>query len=97
MPFMYNYQLLQKFDVSVGVAPSYLFAHKLVELGFTVNKNFYTMRTIDIQPIIEVGFYLTDNISVNLRTSYSILSNRTDAGVGWYNNNIGVVLAYKFN
>ncbi len=96
IPFLYNYQLLPKFNVSVGVAPSYLFAHKLVELGFTVNKNFYTMRSFDIQPIIEVGYYLTDNITANLRASYSILNIRTDDGVGWYNNNIGFVLAYKF-
>jgi len=96
MPFLYNYQLLPKFNVSIGIAPSYLFAHKLVELGFTVNKNFYTMRSFDIQPIAEVGYYLTDDITANLRVSYSILNVRKDNGVGWYNNNIGFVLAYKF-
>jgi len=97
IPFIYNYQLLPKFDISFGVAPSYLFADKLVELGFSVDNLFYTMRNFDIQPILETGFYLTDNLTINLRASYSIINIRKDEGVGWYNNNVGFVLAYKLN
>lgn len=95
MPFLYNYKLLPKFDVSVGIAPSYLFASKLVELGFEVNKNFYTIRSFDFQPIAEAGFSLTDNITANVRYSHSVINIRTDTNGGWYNNNIGLVLSYK--
>jgi len=95
IPFLYNYQILQKFDISIGIAPSYIFASKLVELGYETNKNFYTMRTFDFQPIAEAGFYLTDNIIANLRYSHSIINIRTDTNGGWYNNNIGIVLSYK--
>lgn len=95
LPILYNYEILPKFDISIGVAPSYIFASKLTKLGFEVNKNLYTMRTFDIQPIAEAGFYLTDKITANIRYSHSIINIRTDTNGGWYNNNIGIVLSYK--
>lgn len=95
MPFLYHYKLLPKFDVSIGLAPSYIFASKLVEMGYEIDKNFYSMRTFDVQPIAEAGFYLTDNIVANIRYSHSVINIRTDTNGGWYNNNIGLVLSYE--
>ncbi len=95
LPILYNYEILPKFDVSIGIAPSYIFASKLTRLGFEISKNLYTMRTFDIQPIAEAGFYLTDKITANIRYSHSIINIRTDTNGGWYNNNIGIVISYK--
>lgn len=95
MPFLYNYKLLPKFDISIGIAPSYIFGSKLVQMGFEIDKKFYSMRNFDIQPIAEAGFYLTDNITAYVRYAHSIINIRTDTNGGWYNNNIGLVLSYK--
>ena len=95
LPILYNYVILPKFDISIGIAPSYIFASKLTRLGFEINKNLYTIRPFDLQPIAEAGFYLTDKITINLRYSHSIINIRTNTNGGWYNNNIGIVLSYK--
>jgi len=93
MPFLYRYKLLPKFDIELGIAPSYLFAHKLKTYGYEINKNYYTMIGFDIQPIAKAGFYLTENIITYLHVSYSIFSIRKNRG--WYNNNVGISIAYS--
>lgn len=96
MSFLYNYQIHPRFDFSVGLAPSYLFAHKLTRLGYTINKNLYSINTYDFQAMGQVGFYLTDKITSSLRMSYSIIDIRKEKESTWYNNNIAFVLSYNF-
>jgi hypothetical protein len=95
MPFLFDYQLLNKISVSVGIAPSYLFAHRLTSYRQEVSKNDYTLKSFDIQPIGQLDFYLTDHISASLRLSYSAFDIRTEAVSTWYNNNLSLVLRYK--
>jgi hypothetical protein len=95
MPFLFDYQLLNKISVSVGIAPSYLFAHRLTSYRQEVSKNDYTLKSFDIQPMGQLDFYLTDHISASLRLSYSAFDIRTEAVSTWYNNNLSLVLRYK--
>ncbi len=95
MPFLYNLKLHTKIDIALGIAPSYLFAHKITGVYISIDKSLYSMKNFDFQPMAQVDFYLTDNISSSIRFSYSMINIRNDPMAGWYNNNIGVVFRYK--
>jgi hypothetical protein len=95
MPFLFEYQLLKKVNIAVGIAPSYLFAHRLTSYKQEVSKDDYSIKSYDIQPMGQVDFYLTDRISTSLRFSYSMINIRNEVLSTWYNNNLSLVLRYK--
>jgi hypothetical protein len=95
MAFLPDYQVFPKLNISLGFAPSYLFAHKLTSLKTTVPEDLYTMKIFDFQPVLHIGFYLTDHISTDLRLAYSAFNIRKDALAIWYNNNLSIVFRYK--
>jgi len=95
MPFLFDYQLLNKIGIAVGIAPSYLFAHRLTSFRAVVSKDLYDLSSFDIQPMGQVDFYMTDHLKVGLRLSYSIFDIRKDVLAIWYNNNLSFVLSYK--
>ncbi|MCF6366653.1 MAG: PorT family protein [Bacteroidales bacterium] len=94
IPVLYNLEIHPKINVAVGIASSYLFAHKFTLIKQEVDKNYYSIKDFDFQPMGQVDFYLTDRISSSLRISYSALSIRNDDV--WYNNNLSVALRYTF-
>ena len=94
MPVLYNLEIHPKINIAIGLATSYLFAHKFTLIKQEVDKNYYSMRDFDFQPMGQVDFYLTDKISSSLRISYSAISIRNDDI--WLNNNLSVVLRYRF-
>lgn len=96
LPVLYNFMFHPKITVSVGIAPSYLFAHKLTRQKFLVDKSLYSMKPFDFQPMGQVGFYLTDRISSSIRISYSAINIRNDELTVWYNNNLSIVFRYTF-
>ncbi len=96
MPILYNYKFHPKIDVSIGIASSYLFAHKFIQQRAIVNKSFYSLKNFDFQPMGQVGFYLTDKITSSIRISYSIFDIRTEDLAIWYNNNLSIALRYTF-
>ena len=95
MPFLYNLKLHPKFDIALGIAPSYLIAHKLTGIYVSIDENLYSMKNFDFQPMGQIDFYLTDKISSSLRYSYSMFDIRKDPMVEWYNNNLSIVFRYK--
>ena len=95
MPFLYNFKLHHKIDIALGIAPSYLFAHKLTSYKVEVDKSSYSVNSFDFQPMGQIDFYLTDRISSSLRLSYSVFDIRKEDMATWYNNNLSVVLRYK--
>ncbi len=95
MPFLFDYKLTDKFNLSVGVASAYLFADKIILNGYEVDKDSYLMSNFDFAPMGQVDFYLTDNLSTNIKFSYSVFSIRQDDF--WYNNNLSISLRYKLN
>lgn len=95
MPFLFNLSLHEKVDIAIGIAPSYLFAHKITGEYVSIDKSLYSMKSFDFQPMGQVDFFLTDNISTSIRFSYSIFRIRKDPMAGWYNNNLSLVLKYK--
>ncbi len=96
MPFLYNFQFHPKIDLSIGIAPSYLFAHKLTRAYQEIGKNSYSLKTFDFQPMGQLGFYLTDRIFSNIRISHSVFSIRNEYNATWYNSNLSIVLRYTF-
>lgn len=95
MSFLYNIKFHPKIDIALGIAPSYLFAHKLTGEYVSIDKNLYSMKNFDFQPIGQIDFYLTDRISSSLRFSYSMVNIRNDAMTTWYNNNLSIVFRFK--
>lgn len=96
MPFLYNFKFHPRMDFSIGIAPSYLFAHKITRRGYEINKSQYSLNSFDIQAMGQVGFFLTDRITSSLRMSYSLFNIRKEKDASWYNNNIAFVLSYNF-
>ena len=94
IPILYNLEVHPKINVAIGIASSYLFAHKFTLIKQEVDKNYYSMKDFDFQPMGQVDFYLTDRISSSLRISYSAISIRNDDV--WYNNNLSIALRYTF-
>ena len=94
IPILYNLEVHPKINVAIGIASSYLFAHKFTLIKQEVDKNYYSMKDFDFQPMGQVDFYLTDKISSSLRISYSVFSVRNDDV--WYNNNLSIALRYTF-
>ena len=102
MPFLYNLQFHPKFSIAVGIAPSYLIADKITGQYQSIDKQYYSMKKFDFQPMGQVDFYLTDHISSSIRFSYSVsnirnVNDESDvvADAKWYNNNLSLVLRYK--
>ena len=95
MPFLFNLKVHPKIEIALGVAPSYLFAEKLSSFKQVLDKNSYSFKTFDIQPIGEADFYLTDNIMTSLRLSYSAINIRNEPMTTWRNNNLSLVFRYK--
>ena len=95
MSFLYNLKLHTKIDIALGIAPSYLFAHKLTAEYVSIDESLYSMKNFDFQPTGQIDFYLTDRISSSLRISYSMINIRNDAMATWYNNNLSIVFRYK--
>ena len=95
MPFLFNLKVHTKIEIALGIAPSYLFAEKLSSYKQVLDKNSYSFKTFDIQPIGEAGFYLTDNIMTSLRLSYSAVNIRNEPMTTWRNNNLSLVFRYK--
>jgi hypothetical protein len=95
MPFLFDYQLLNSIHIAVGIAPSYLFAHRLTSFRAVVSKDLYELSSFDIQPMGQVDFYLTDHISASLRISYSAFDIRKEELSTWYNNNLSFVFRYE--
>ena len=98
MPFLIAITLHPKIEIALGVAPSYLFSHKLTRQRIPVDESSYNLNSFDFQPIGQADFYLTDRIVSSLRFSYSLSNIRKeDTMAVWYNNNISIVLRYKIN
>jgi hypothetical protein len=96
MPFLFDYKLLPKLNIAIGIAPSYLFAHRLTTFKSTVPKELYEIASFDIQPMGQVEFFLTDHIRSSIRLSYSAFDIRNEELSTWYNNNLGIVFRYEF-
>ena len=96
MPFLIAFTLHPKIEIALGIAPSYLFEHKLTQDRFLIDKSMYSLNSLDFQPIGQVDFFLTDKIITSLRFSYSITDVRKEDNMAiWKNNNISIVLRYK--
>ncbi len=95
IPFLFNLQIHPKIEIALGIAPSYLFADKLSSYKQVIDKDLYSLKTFDIQPIGETDFYLTDNIMTSLRLSYSAINIRNEPMTVWRNNNLCLVFRYK--
>jgi len=96
LPFLYNLKFHPKINISIGIAPSYLFSHKLVRQYQPIDKQYYKIQSIDVQPMGQISFYLSDHISSELRISRSITDMRPEAETAWFNNNLSVLLKYTF-
>ncbi len=96
MPFLFDYKLLPKLTIAIGIAPSYLFAHQLTTFKTRVPKELYEISSFDIQPMGQIDFFLTDHIRSSIRLSYSAFDIRKEEVSTWYNNNLGIVFRYEF-
>jgi hypothetical protein len=95
MPFLFDMAIHSRINIAVGIAPSYLFKHKLSRDRIVVPEDTYSLKNFDFQPTGQVDFYLTDHISSSLRFGYSMLNIREDELAGWFNNNVAVVLRFN--
>jgi hypothetical protein len=95
LPVLFNYTILPKLTLSAGVAPAYLISEKLYTGTAEVDKNLYKMNTFDISPIAVMDFKILKNISLSLRYSHALTTNRAD-DENWYNRSLTFGLRYKF-
>jgi len=95
MPFLLNINIHPKIDLAFGIAPSYLFSHKLTSRKQLVDKSSYSMNNFDFQGMGQVDFFLTEKISSSIRFSYSLVDIRKEDLAVWYNNNISIAFRYK--
>ena len=95
MPFLLNINVHTKIDVALGIAPSYLFAHKLTRYKQLVDKSLYDMNSFDYQGMGQIDLFLTEKLSSSLRLSYSIFDIRGEDVSTWYNNNFSIAFRYK--
>ncbi len=96
MPFLYNLKVHSKINIALGIAPAYLFAHKLTNRLQLIDKSLYSIKSYDIQPMGQVDFFLSDKISSSIRISYSAINIRNEELTVWRNNNLSIALRYTF-
>ena len=95
MPFLITVIPLDRFEIDFGISPAYLISSKLMQAGYEVSESEYNLYNYDFSGILSLLYSLTDNIAVNVRSTYSILPiNDTP---GWLNSNISFGLVYVFD
>jgi len=94
IPFLWNLNFGDKIDMALGIAPSYLFAHKITGQYYNDVQE-ADMTNFDFQGMTQVDFFLTEKISSSIRFSYSIFDIRKEPMSTWRNNNLSIAFRYK--
>jgi opacity protein-like surface antigen len=94
LPLMATYTLKKKIVFDLGFVPGYLFAKNGKDSGGPMPQEFLVeFKKMDIAWLIGINYRITENLKVNFRYSYSLMSiNDFDGASGiytWFGNFVG--------
>jgi opacity protein-like surface antigen len=94
LPLMVTYTLKKKVVFDLGIVPGYMFAKNGEDNGGKLPQEFLVeFKKMDIAWLIGINYRITENLKVNFRYSYSLMSiNDSDGASGiytWFGNFVG--------
>jgi len=94
LPFLLKIVPIDRVELDVGLAFSYLVSTRMFEYGEEVPSSIIDMHNTDFSAVASGSYYFSPNMAFNVRIDYSIvpISNNPN----WFNSNLSFGIFYKF-